>query len=210
MYDHVETIPREELLELQSNRLEDTVRYVYENVEFYRSTFDDAGVSPEGVTSVDDIEKLPFTTKEDLQERYPDGLFAVNRSQVRRIHASSGTTGTPKIVAYTAADLEVWRDVMARTLYASGVRPGDMVQNAYGYGLFTGGLGFHDGIEELKAAVIPVGGGNTERQLGMLHDLESDAICCTPSYCLYLAEAAEEQGIDLHELPLSRAVIETP
>jgi len=207
VYNEVETAPREELESLQSERLRETVRHVYENVPFYREAFDEAGVHPDDVEGIDDITKLPTTTKEDFRDQYPDGLFAVPQEEVRRIHASSGTTGKPKIVAYTDDDLGVWRECMARTLYAAGVRPGDTVQNAYGYGLFTGGLGFHDGIEELGAGVIPTGGGNTQRQLDMLRDLDSDAICCTPSYCLYIAEAAEERGIDVTELPVSRAVI---
>jgi phenylacetate-CoA ligase len=206
-YDDVETASREALRELQSERLRETVEHVYERVPFYRDVFDEAGVSPDDFEGVDDIEQLPLTTKEDFRDQYPDKLFAVPHEEVRRIHASSGTTGKPKIVAYTDHDLEMWADAMARTLYASGVRPGEIVQNAYGYGLFTGGLGFHDGIEALGAGVIPTGGGNTQRQLDMLRDLDSDAICCTPSYCLYLAEAAEERGIDVRELPVSRAVI---
>jgi phenylacetate-CoA ligase len=207
VYNEVETAPREELEQLQSERLRETVRHAYENVPFYREAFDEAGVHPDDVDGIDDITELPTTTKEDFRDEYPDGLFAVDHEAVRRIHASSGTTGKPKIVAYTEGDLDVWRECMARTLYAAGVRPGDTVQNAYGYGLFTGGLGFHDGIEELGAGVIPTGGGNTQRQLDMLRDLDSDAICCTPSYCLYLAEAAEERGIDVTQLPVSRAVI---
>jgi len=207
VYEDIETAPRAELRDLQSERLRETVEHVYENVPFYREQFEAAGVSPEDVESIDDIEMLPFTTKEDFRDEYPDGLFAVDHEEVRRIHASSGTTGKPKIVAYTEGDLDVWANAMARTLYAAGVRPGQTVQNAYGYGLFTGGLGFHDGIEELGAGVIPTGGGNTQRQLDMLRDLDSDAICCTPSYCLYLSEAAEERGIDVTELPVSRAVI---
>ena len=206
-YDDVETASREALAELQDERLAGTVAHAYEHVPFYREAFDAAGVSPGDIDGIDDIERLPLTTKEDFRDQYPDGLFAVERDEIRRIHASSGTTGKPKIVAYTEGDLEMWADAMARTLYASGVRPGEMVQNAYGYGLFTGGLGFHDGIQELGAAVIPTGGGNTQRQLDMLRDLDSDAICCTPSYCLYLAEAAEERGIDITDLPVSRAVI---
>jgi len=207
VYDDVETAARAELRELQSDRLRETVEHAYENVAFYREQFDEAGVSPDDVESIDDIERLPFTTKEDFRDEYPDGLFGVDHSAVRRIHASSGTTGKPKIVAYTDDDLEMWSHAMARTLYAAGVRPGDTVQNAYGYGLFTGGLGFHDGIESLGAGVIPTGGGNTPRQLDMLRDLNSDAICCTPSYCLYLAEAAEDRMMDISELPVSRAVI---
>jgi len=206
-YDDVETGSRESLRELQDERLRETVRTAYENVEFYRDALDEAGVSPAEFSGVDDVEALPFTTKEDFRDEYPTGLFAVDDSDTLRIHASSGTTGKPKIVGYTRADLDVWYDVMARSLYAAGVRPGDTVQNAYGYGLFTGGLGFHDGIETLGATVIPTGGGNTARQLDMLRDLDADALACTPSYCLYLAEAAEARMLDIRELPLAQVII---
>jgi phenylacetate-CoA ligase len=191
-YADVEARDRSEMRELQGEQLSETVEHAYENVEFYRSLFDEAGVAPEDVTGIADVERLPFTTKEDFRDTYPDGLFAVDDAE---------------IVSYTDADLEVWREVMERTLLTAGVRPGDTVQNAYGYGLFTGGLGFHDGVERLGATVIPSGGGNTQRQLDMLRDLDSDAICCTPSYCLYLADAAADRGMDLRELPLSLAVI---
>ncbi|PSP54462.1 phenylacetate--CoA ligase [Halobacteriales archaeon QS_1_67_19] len=207
VHSDIETVPRDELRDVQNERLSDLVEYAYENVDFYRDALDEAGVSPDDVTSVEDVPKLPFTTKEDFRDEYPDGLFAVDRSAVRRIHASSGTTGKPKIVGYTDGDLDVWEEVMARSLDAAGISPDDVVQNAYGYGLFTGGLGFHDGIEELGACVIPTGGGNTARQLEMIQDLESDVLACTPSYCLYLAEAAEERGIDPTDLPLSTVVI---
>jgi len=206
-YSDIETASREDIRDLQNDRLAETVEDAYENVDFYREALDEAGVSPDDIESVEDVSKLPFTTKEDFREEYPDGLFAVEHDEVGRIHASSGTTGKPKIVSYTDEDLGVWREVMARSLYAAGVRPEHVVQNAYGYGLFTGGLGFHDGVEELGACVIPTGGGNTSRQLDMLQDLESDVLSCTPSYCLYLAEAAEERGIDPTELPLSRVII---
>jgi phenylacetate-CoA ligase len=207
VYNEIETASREELRELQDERLAETVADAYENVDFYRDALDEAGVSPEDVHGVEDVSKLPFTTKENFRDEYPDGLFAVEHDDVRRIHASSGTTGKPKIVAYTEDDLGVWKEVMARSLHAAGIRPGETVQNAYGYGLFTGGLGFHDGVEELDATVIPTGGGNTARQLDMLRDLDSDALACTPSYCLYLAEAAEDRMIDVRDLPLSRVVI---
>ena len=207
VYNDVETRPREEIRDLQSERLAETVEYAYENVEFYREALEEAGLSPGDIESVEDISKLPFTTKEDFRDEYPDGLFAVEHDDVSRIHASSGTTGKPKIVSYTDEDLATWREVMARSLYAAGVRPDHVVQNAYGYGLFTGGLGFHDGVEELGACVIPTGGGNTSRQLDMLQDMESDVLSATPSYCLYLAEAAEERGIDPRDLPLSTVII---
>jgi len=207
VYSDIETAPREELRTLQDERLAETVEYAYENVAFYREALDEAGVSPGEIEGVEDVSKLPFTTKTDFRDEYPDGLFAVDDGAIRRIHASSGTTGKPKIVAYTDGDLGVWKEVMARSLHAAGVRPGETVQNAYGYGLFTGGLGFHDGVEELGATVIPTGGGNTARQLDMLRDLDSDALACTPSYCLYLAEAAEDRMMDVRDLPLSRVII---
>jgi phenylacetate-CoA ligase len=203
VYNEVETAPRPELRELQDRRLRETVERAYENVPFYRAALDDAGVAPGDVDGVEDVTELPFTTKEDFRDEYPDGLFAVEDEAVRRIHASSGTTGKPKIVGYTDADLDVWSEVVARCLAASGVEPGDTVQNAYGYGLFTGGLGLHQGIEELGATVIPIGGGGTQRQVEMLQDLESDVITCTPSYALYLDETAAEMGVDLSDLPLS-------
>jgi phenylacetate-CoA ligase len=207
VYNEVEMADRSELTELQNERLRDTVETAYENVPFYRERMDEMGVTPSDIESVDDVDKLPMTNKEDFRDEYPDGLFAVDHSEVRRIHASSGTTGKPKIVAYTDDDLDVWREVMARSLAAAGVEPGETFQNAYGYGLFTGGLGFHQGIEELGATVIPIGGGDTAKQIEMLQDLGSDGMGCTPSYCLYLAEKAEERGIDPTEFDLSTVVI---
>ena len=206
-FHEVERAPRDELRELQGKRLRETVERVYENVDFYREKLDEAGVSPDDIESIDDISKLPFTTKEDFRDNYPDKLFAVPRKDVIRVHASSGTTGKPKIVPYTEDDIQVWGEVMARSLYAAGVRADHTFQNAYGYGLFTGGMGFHEGVEELGAMVIPTGGGNTARQIEMLEDLESDAMGCTPSYCLYLAEQAEKQGTNVRDLPLSTVVI---
>ena len=205
-YKDIEEAPREEIRELQNERLHETVRNAYENVDFYREQLDELGVAPEDVETVDDVEKLPFTTKEDFRAEYPDGLFAVDDDDIVRIHASSGTTGKPKIVSYTQEDLDVWSEVVARCLAASGLEAGDTVQNAYGYGLFTGGLGLHYGVEELGATVIPIGGGQTQRQVELMEDLESDAISCTPSYALYLAETAEEMGVDIRDLPL-RVVI---
>ncbi|WP_255194602.1 phenylacetate--CoA ligase PaaK [Natronobeatus ordinarius] len=206
IYTDLETASREEIQAVQNERLQETVRNAYENVEYYREQLDELGVTPDDVETVDDITKLPFTTKEDFRDQYPDGLFAVDDDEILRIHASSGTTGKPKIVSYTEDDLEVWSEVVARCLAAAGLEPGDTVQNAYGYGLFTGGLGLHYGVEELGATVIPIGAGGTQRQVEMLADLESDAIACTPSYSLYLAETAEEMGIDIKDLPLSAVI----
>lgn len=200
-------VSRAELDSLQDERLAEIAQYSYENVPFYREAMDAAGVTPAAIDGIEDIHRLPMTTKDDFRAEYPTGLFAVDDSEVLRIHASSGTTGNPKIVGYTGADLDLWASVMARSLATAGIESGDTVQNAYGYGLFTGGLGFHDGIEELGATVIPTGGGNTARQLSMLEDLESDALACTPSYCLYLADFADERSIDPRELPISTVII---
>ena len=205
-YQDIETASRAEIREVQNERLRETVQNAYENVDYYRERLDELGVTPEDIETVEDITKLPFTTKEDFRDEYPDGLFAVDHEDITRLHASSGTTGKPKIVSYTDDDLEVWSEVVARSLAAGGVEPGDTVQNAYGYGLFTGGLGLHYGVEELGATVIPIGGGQTQRQVEMLQDLESDAIACTPSYALYLAETAEGMGIDIKDLPLSTVI----
>jgi len=207
VYSDIETADRDTLRQVQSDRLRETVQRAYNNVPFYERMLDRAGIAPSDIQEIDDIDKLPLTTKEDFRDEYPDGLFAVDWDDVRRIHASSGTTGKPKVVSYTEKDLEVWAEAMARSLYAGGVGPGEVVQNAYGYGLFTGGLGFHDGIEELGAAVIPTGGGGTAQQVQLMQDLESDVLACTPSYCLYLAEWAQNQGIHIRELPLSTVVI---
>jgi len=202
----IEAADRAEIRELQTDRLRATVENAYENVPFYRDQLDDMGVSPGNIESVEDVRKLPMTTKEDFRDEYPDGLFAVEGDDVRRIHASSGTTGKPKIVAYTDDDVDVWSEVMARSLSASGVEPGETVQNAYGYGLFTGGLGLHYGAEELGCTVIPIGGGQTQRQVEMMVDLGSDVLACTPSYALYFAETAEEMGHDPRDLPVSTVV----
>ncbi len=205
-YNAVETEDRAALRELQADRLRETVERAYEHVPFYRSALDEAGVSPADVETVEDVTRLPTTTKEDFRDEYPDGLFAVGDDDLRRIHASSGTTGKPKIVGYTEGDLAVWNEVMARSLAASGVEPGDTVQNAYGYGLFTGGLGLHYGIEELGATVIPTGSGGTQRQVDLMTDLGSDALACTPSYSLYVAETAAEMGFDPTDLPVSTVI----
>lgn len=187
---------RSELEELQLERLKWTVKHAYENVETYRAKFDAVGVKPSDIRTLDDVTKLPFTTKADLREAYPFGMFAVPSSEIRRIHASSGTTGRPTVVGYTSGDLDRWAALVARSLEASGVKPGWRVHNAYGYGLFTGGLGAHAGIERLGATVIPVSGGQTERQVMLIMDFQPDAIMCTPSYLLTIADAMEHQGID--------------
>ena len=202
-----ETMPREELAALQRARLQALAGRVYTRVPFYRQAFDRAGVRPEQVRSLDDLRRLPFTRKADLRDHYPFGMLAVPLDQVARIHASSGTTGKPTVVAYTRADLGVWAEVCARCLAASGARPGDVFHNAYGYGLFTGGLGMHYGGELLGLTVVPVSGGNTERQLLLIQDLEPRVIACTPSYLLTLAEAAAAHGLDPERLSLRFAVL---
>ncbi|MFC6837141.1 phenylacetate--CoA ligase PaaK [Halomarina ordinaria] len=206
VWNDIETASRERVRERQDDRLADVFSHVYENVPFYRERLDEAGLSPGDVDGVADLDRLPFTTKEDLRDTYPDGLFAVADDEMRCIHASSGTTGAPKIIGYTRSDLDLWREVMARSLTAAGVERGQTVQNAYGYGLFTGGLGVHHGCDEVGATVIPIGGGQTKRQLQLLSDLGSETLTCTPSYALYLAEAAEEAGVDLADLPLSTVI----
>jgi phenylacetate-CoA ligase len=197
----VETLPRADLERLQLERLRALVTHAA-RVPLHRDRLAAAGVTADGIRTLGDLRRLPFTTKADFRDTYPFGLLAVPMDQVVRIHASSGTTGKPTVVAYTRGDLDVWTEAMARTLRAGGVRPGDVVQNAYGYGLFTGGLGFHYGAEAVGAAVIPMSGGFTERQLVSLQDLGTTVLCCTPSYALHLAEAIEEAGIRPEDLRL--------
>jgi len=197
-----ECMPRSKREEIQFERLKATVKRCYENVPFYRKKFDEVGIKPEDIKSLDDLEKLPFTTKDDLRENYPFGMFAVPMDRIVRIHASSGTTGKPTVVGYTKHDIEVWAEVMARTLGCGEVTSSDIIHNAYGYGLFTGGLGIHYGAEKIGATVIPMSGGNTKRQVMLMRDFQPTVLTCTPSYALYMAEVAEEMGIDLKELPL--------
>jgi phenylacetate-CoA ligase len=205
VYNQVEKKNRTELRELQRERLQDTVSRVYNNVSFYREKLTEAGIEPADIQTLEDIEKLPMTTKEDLRDEYPDGLFAVDTGLLR-LHASSGTTGKPKIVGYTEKDLSTWSKVMARSLTAAGVEPGDMVQNSYGYGLFTGGMGFQQGAEELGATVLPTGTGGTHRQVELANDLGSDVLACTPSYSLYFAEKAIEMGFDPQDFDVSTVI----
>lgn len=187
---------------LQLERLQASVERVYSRVPFYRQKLDQAGVSPDSITCLKDIARLPFTTKSDLRETYPYGLLACKQSELVEIHTSSGTTGTPVVGAYTEADIDVWSDVMARTLSMAGCEKGDTVQNGYGYGLFTGGFGVHYGARRIGANIVPISSGNTRRQLMMMRDFGATLLTCTPSYCLYLAEAAREEGMDFHALPL--------
>jgi phenylacetate-CoA ligase len=198
----IEAMPREELRALQDERLRAAVAYAYERVPFYQARFDAAGVRPADVRGLDDLPNLPFTTKADLRDNYPFGLFAVPQDQVVRIHASSGTRGKLTVVGYTRRDLDVWGEVVARCLCLAGARPGDVIHNAYGYGLFTGGLGLHAGGEAIGATVVPMGGGNTPRQVMLIRDFGARVLCCTPSYALTIAEEFERQGVDTAELPL--------
>jgi phenylacetate-CoA ligase len=202
-----ETLPREDLAALQLMRLQAVVDRVYHLVPFYRRRLDEAGVKPEDIRSLDDLRRLPFTTKPDLRDNYPFGMFAAPMNQVVRIHVSSGTTGKPTPVAYTQRDLETWSELMARTLAAAGVHRGDIVHNAYGYGLFTGGLGFHYGAERLGAAVIPVSGGQTRRQIMLLQDFGPTVLVCTPSFALYLAEVGQEMGVAFKDLQLRVGIL---
>lgn len=197
-----ETLPREALEALKLKRLQNVVKRVYANVPFYKNAFDEKGFKPEDVKSMDDLKRLPFTTKQDLRDNYPYGLFAVPLESVVRIHASSGTTGKPTVVGYTKKDIETWAELMARALSAAGATKGDIIHNSYGYGLFTGGLGLHYGAERLGASVIPMSGGNSKKQIMIMEDFGSTILTCTPSYALSLAETAGEMGIDFKNLKL--------
>ena len=197
-----EKMPRKDLEQLQLERLQAKVRVVYEKVPFYRQAFKEKGVTPDDIQTLADLTKLPFTSKLDFRDNYPFGLMAVPHEQVVRIHSSSGTTGKPIIAPYTQGDIDTWSEIMARTLAAGGATKDDVIQNAYGYGLFTGGLGFHYGAERLGASVIPTSGGNTKRQILLLQDLETTVITCTPSYALILDETAKDMGIDLRDTKL--------
>lgn len=192
----IESMARHEMERLQSERLQATVKRVYENVEFYKRKFDELGITPEDIKSLDDIVKLPFTKKQDLRDNYPYGLFAVPLEDVVRIHGSSGTSGKPTVVGYTQNDIDVWSEVVARSIVAAGGKKSDIFHNAYGYGLFTGGLGLHYGAEKLGAAVIPISGGNTERQITVIEDFKPRGICGTPSYILNIAEKMQDMGLD--------------
>ena len=196
MVGEVPDLTRTQLRSLQLDRLRDTLRVAYGEVPHYRRAFDDAGVTPDDLESLDDLARFPFTTKADLRDNYPFGMFAVPREQVNRVHASSGTTGKPTVVGYTRGDLDTWAELMARSIRAAGGRPGDIVHVAYGYGLFTGGLGAHYGAERLGCTVVPVSGGMTERQVQLIVDFEPRVIMVTPSYFLAILDEMETQGID--------------
>jgi phenylacetate-CoA ligase len=200
--DAAERISRDELRDIQLHRLQQTLQHAYDNVPHYRSAFDNAGIKPGDCSSLDDLARFPFTTKADLRDNYPFGMFAVPKSDVRRIHASSGTTGRPTVVGYTEDDLDTWANLMARSIRAAGGRPGDTVHVAYGYGLFTGGLGAHYGAERLGCTVVPISGGMTPRQVQLIHDFEPSIIMVTPSYMLALLDEFEKQGLDPRESSL--------
>ncbi|HEX7066006.1 MAG TPA: phenylacetate--CoA ligase [Bacillales bacterium] len=194
--EEMETMGQGERENLQLERLRQTAANVYENIPFYRGAFDQAGVKPEEIHSLEDIRKLPFTKKQDLRDQYPFGMFAVARKDVVRLHASSGTSGKPTVVGYTQNDIETWTEMVARSIAAAGGEPGNVLHNAYGYGLFTGGLGLHYGSEKLGMATVPVSGGNTDRQVLLIEDFKPQVICGTPSYILNIAEKMVEEGKD--------------
>jgi len=200
--EEFETLPREALKALQLKRLQQVVNRIYHGVGFYKKSFDKAGVTPDDLKTLDDLKRFPFTTKQDLRDNYPFGMFAVPMSNVVRLHASSGTTGRSTVVGYTKRDIDTWAELIARCLVAANLTKGDIIHNAYGYGLFTGGLGLHYGAEKLGASVIPMSGGNTKRQLMILQDFGPTAICCTPSYALNLAEQGRAMGVDMRSLKL--------
>jgi phenylacetate-CoA ligase len=195
----IETMARPALEKLQLGRLRQSLERAYAKVPHYKASFDKAGVKPADLQGLADLERFPFVVKDDLRRGYPFGMFAAPMGEIRRIHASSGTTGKPTVVAYTAGDLDRWADLMARSFAAAGARPGDIVHNAYGYGLFTGGLGAHDGATRLGCAVVPMSGGNTEKQIVLLQDFGASVLCATPSYALNIAEMAEKEGVDLRK-----------
>ena len=195
-----ETMTREDLEAVQLRRLRATLERVYTNVPFYVKKFKEAGITPDNIQSLDDLKRIPFTEKQDLRDNYPYGMFAVPMDDIVRIHASSGTTGQATVVGYTAKDVDTWADLMARSLAAGGATRGDIIHNAYGYGLFTGGLGVHYGAEKLGACVIPVSGGNTKRQIVIMKDFGPTILTATPSYALHLAEVADETGVSFEDL----------
>jgi phenylacetate-CoA ligase len=205
-FNPVEVLDRERLEQLQLERLRNTVDRLYQQVPFYRRKLDEVGYRPGDIKSLEDLRKLPFTTKDDLRENYPFGLFAVPLREIVRIHASSGTTGKPTVVGYTAGDIKMWADLVARTIVAAGGTKDDIVHVAYGYGLFTGGLGLHYGAELLGATVLPMSGGNTKRQVRLMVDFGSTILCCTPSYALNIAEVMEEMGVGKEDIKLKSGI----
>ncbi len=204
--EKMECMPRNERAKIQSERLVETIKRVYESVPAYRARMDEAGVKPSDIKGIEDISKLPFTTKKDLRDGYPFGMFSADMKDIVRIHASSGTTGKLTVAGYTQHDIDVWSECVARALVATGASKESMVQVAYGYGMFTGGLGLHYGAELLGSAVIPMSSGNTKRQIMLMEDFGTDTICCTPSYALFIAEEIKNSGFDLSKLKLKRGI----
>ncbi|MDO9308066.1 MAG: phenylacetate--CoA ligase [Deltaproteobacteria bacterium] len=200
--EEFETLPRPALEALQLKRLQNVLERVNANVPFYKTSFAKAGISPSDLKCLEDLQRLPFTTKQDMRDSYPYDLFAAPMEDIVRIHASSGTTGKPTVVGYTQKDIAIWTDLMARSFVAAGAHKGDIIHNAYGYGLFTGGLGAHYGAERLGASVIPISGGNTKRQIMIMQDFGSTVLTCTPSYSLFMAEEAKAEGVDFKGLKL--------
>lgn len=203
----IETLPLEKLRKIQNERLQNQIQNVYNKVPFYKNQLDEKGLKPSDIRSVNDLHKLPFTKKTALRDNYPFGLFTVPVQETVRLHCSSGTTGKPIVVGYTKKDIDIFSEVIARSLTAAGCKKGMKLQNAYGYGLFTGGLGLHYGAEKLEMTVIPISGGGTEKQIMLLQDFQSESICCTPSYALAIAEFIEKKGIDLKSLNLKYAIL---
>ncbi len=202
----METMEKELLRDIQNERLRGVMRRVYEHVPFYRDKMQKIGISPGDIRTVEDLHLLPFTEKEDLRENYPFGLFAVPQSEIVRIHASSGTTGKPSVAGYTSGDIDRWSELMARAMYCAGINKEDVVQVAYGYGLFTGGLGAHYGAERVGASVVPISGGNTQRQLMLMEDFGATALCCTPSYAVNIIDALSREGITSDRLKLKTGI----
>ena len=200
--EKMECASRDEIRAVQLERLKSTVARCYNNVAHYRKKLDEAGVHPDDIKTLDDIRKIPFTVKDDLRDNYPYKLFAVPMREVVRIHASSGTTGKPTVVGYTKGDIDMWAECVARLACAAGVTADDIVQITFGYTLFTGAFGLHYGLEKIGASIIPISGGNTERQLNIMQDFGTTVLVGTPSYALYMAEVAKKKGIDTHKLPL--------
>ncbi|MEM7514167.1 MAG: phenylacetate--CoA ligase, partial [Bacteroidota bacterium] len=208
MYNkNIESLPLPKLRALQNDRLKNLLQRVYTQVPFYKRQFDEAGITPSDIKGVEDLHKIPFTKKTDLRDNYPFDLFAVPQNEVVRIHASSGTTGKPTVVGYNRHDLDVFDEVVARSLVAGGAKAGMKLHNAYGYGLFTGGLGMHGGATKLGMAVIPVSGGMTDRQLMIIQDFQPEVICCTPSYAQTLGEEIHKRGISLDSIKLKYAIL---
>ncbi|MBD3384768.1 AMP-binding protein [candidate division KSB1 bacterium] len=206
-YDAYENLSVEDKITVQSERLRKLVHTVYQKVPFYRKKLDQLGIKPEDINELSDLQKLPFTTKQDLRNNYPFGLFALSTDDIVRLHASSGTTGRPTVVGYSHADIQLWTHMVARTLVCAGVSRNDLIQIAYGYGLFTGGLGFHYGAEKLGTTVIPISGGNTRRQIQLMQDFGSTVLACTPSYALFLAEVMDEIKVHTEDLSLRIGIL---